>query len=76
MPWPADPQDMFKKYSFIQKLLNLSPALTDTKQNEQVILETVASDPEKKNDGMSFKWLNQWHKCNFLFFLSKRKENK
>lgn len=37
MPWLADPWDMFKKYSFVHKLFNLSPELTDTKQNEQII---------------------------------------
>lgn len=54
MPWLADPWDMFKKYSFVHKLFNLSPELTDTKQNEQIIWETVDSDPEKK----MMKWVS------------------
>lgn len=53
--------------SFVHKLFKISPALTDTKHNEMALLETAASDPEK-GDEMSFIWLNQWQKHNFLSF--------
>ena len=45
------------KTNFIHKLFKISQAVTDTKQNELVLLETAVSGPEK-GDEMYFMWLN------------------
>ena len=55
------------KTNFIHKLFKTSRAVTDTKHNEIVLLETAVSDPEK-GDEMRFMWLNSLQMAQELLY--------